>query len=231
MILIRKHRLSIFLDLLRYLFSIVYVPSSLVKRFLLFFIAFSFLQGVNAVKAQDLLDSLTLSQQKVYRDLPSALANPDSVFVLDLSRKKLKELPDDLEKLPNLQSLKLSRNGLKELPIWIGNLKKLQVLELGYNDLKGLPPEIGKLENLYFLGLNRNVIETLPHEIGNLKNLQVLEMWDNELESVPEEIKNLHNLRVFELRGILFSGEEQRQIESLLPDTDVYFSPSCNCKD
>lgn len=193
---------------------------------LLFCLAFS----SGNVNAQALLDSLTLSQQPIFKGIYTTSAKPDSVFRLDLSRKKLKELPVELLKFKNLQELKISRNGLKELPTWIGNFKNLQVLDAGYNDLKELPIEIGKLESLEFLLLNRNVIETLPHEIGNLKNLTVLELWDNEISFIPEELKNCKNLRTLELRGILFSPSEQRQISDLLPETEVYFSPSCNCK-
>jgi Leucine-rich repeat (LRR) protein len=194
-------------------------------------IIFVFLLGLLAkdVVAQNLLDSLTLSQQKVYKDLNFALSNADSVFALDLSKKKLKVVPEDIKKLPNLQWLKLEKNNLKDIPSWIGDLVNLQYLDLSNNDLVELPASIGKLENVYYLGLNRNLIENLPHEMGLMKNLQVLEMWDNELEAIPEEMKNLHNLQVLELRGILFSNDEQTQIETLLPDTRVMFSPSCNC--
>ena len=194
-------------------------------------IIFVFLFGlfVHEADAQNLLDSLTLSQQKVYKELNYALDHADSVFALDLSKKKLKLVPEEIKKLPNLQWLKLSKNNLKDIPSWIGDLVNLQYLDLSNNNLVELPSSIGKLENVYYLGLNQNLIENLPHEMGQMKNLQVLEMWDNELEAIPEEMKNLHNLQVLELRGILFSNDEQTQIELLLPDTKVLFSPSCNC--
>jgi len=197
-----------------------------IKKIIFVFLFGLFVQEVNA---QNLLDSLTLSQQKVYKELNYALDHADSVFALDLSKKKLKFVPEEIKKLPNLQWLKLSKNNLKDIPSWMGDLVSLQYLDLSNNDLVELPTSIGKLENVYYLGLNQNLIENLPHEMGQMKNLQVLEMWDNELEAIPEEMKNLHNLQVLELRGILFSSDEQTQIEMLLPDTKVLFSPSCNC--
>lgn len=197
-----------------------------IKKIIFVFLFGLFVQEVNA---QNLLDSLTLSQQKVYKELNYALDHADSVFALDLSKKKLKFVPEEIKKLPNLQWLKLSKNNLKDIPSWVGDLVSLQYLDLSNNDLVELPTSIGKLENVYYLGLNQNLIENLPHEMGQMKNLQVLEMWDNELEAIPEEMKNLHNLQVLELRGILFSSDEQTQIEMLLPDTKVLFSPSCNC--
>lgn len=180
--------------------------------------------------AQEVLDSLTLSRQRVYRNLGDGMLQPDSVFKLDLSRQKRKEMPEEIRKFRNLQVLKFSRNNLKEVPDWIGEFRNLQVLDLGYNKIKVIPPSIGNCKQLIFLGLNRNIIETLPKEIGQLDALEVIEMWDNEVQYLPEEIKLLNNLKVLELRGILFSQQEQDQIRQLLPDTDVLFSPSCNCK-
>ena len=98
------------------------------------------------------------------------------------------------------------------------------------NKLTKLPDEVGNLQNLTYLGLNRNLIEELPTSIGNLENLEVLELWDNELYSIPDEISNLKKLKTLELRGILFSNEEGTRIDSLLPNTKVMMSPTCNCK-
>lgn len=181
-------------------------------------------------RGQEVLDSLSLAQEKVFRNLGDALLKPDSVFKLDLSKQKRKEVPEQIRQFKNLQVLKLSKNNLTEIPEWIGEFKNLQVLDLSYNKLKAIPSGIGNCRQLVFLGLNRNLIETLPREIGNLKALEVIEMWDNEVQYLPEEIKSLSSLRIFELRGILFSQQEQDQIRMLLPDTEVLFSPSCNCK-
>lgn len=175
-------------------------------------------------------DTVNVNNYRVYRNLSAALQNPDSVYRLDLSKQKLKVIPEDVKKLPNLLELKITRNKLRELPEWIGNFPELRRLDLSYNKLVSVPASIGKLHNLQYLGLNRNLIETLPEETGNLKNLVTLEMWDNELDYLPESMKNLRNLKVFELRGILFSQEEQQQISELLPETEIHFSPSCNCK-
>jgi Leucine-rich repeat (LRR) protein len=181
-------------------------------------------------QGQTLLDSLLLRQQKTFKSIAAASVQPDSVFKLDLSKQKHKEVPQEIRNFKNLQVLKLSRNKLKEIPEWIGELKKLQVLDLSYNKIKLLPDSISNCTDLVYLGLNRNVIETLPHTIGRLEFLEVIELWDNEIIALPGEIKQLHNLKTLELRGILFSQEEQEQIYNLLPETNVFFSPSCNCK-
>lgn len=175
-------------------------------------------------------DSAWLAEKRTFRNLSDALLQPDSVFKLDLSRQKRKAVPEEIRRLKALRILRLKGNNLRELPDWIGELKNLQELDVSNNRLTALPPGIGELDSLRFLGLNRNLIETLPREIGNLKALEVLEMWDNEVQVLPEEIRLLSSLRIFELRGILFSREEQEQIQNLLPDTQIYFSPHCNCK-
>lgn len=176
-----------------------------------------------------LLDSLTLSQQKTYFSIQDAQLYPDSVYKLNLTKKKLKQVPPEVFGFKNLQILNLSKNDLKELPVQIGELTNLQHIDASNNKLESIPSQIGLLENMVHLNFNRNLIVAIPPEIGNLKNLEVLEMWDNELDSIPDSIKNLHNLKVLELRGILFSENDQRYVRKLVPHARVYFSPSCAC--
>jgi len=199
----------------------------LISRIVLVFI---FCLFSNLSFGQSLLDSLALRNQKIFKSLAVASVTPDSVFILDMSKQKLKEVPEEIRKFKNLQILNLSRNRLREVPVWIGELKNLQRIDISNNKLEVLTDSIGSCGNLIYLGLNRNILETLPRTIGRLEFLEVIELWDNEIISLPDEIKHLHNLKTLELRGILFSQEEQDQIHNLLPDTDVFFSPSCNCK-
>jgi Leucine-rich repeat (LRR) protein len=180
--------------------------------------------------AQNILEPDELALMKTYTNLQDALLQPDSVFKLNLKGKKLNEIPADVFTFHNLQVLNLSKNRIKEIPADIGKLKSLQELDLSHNDLTGLPPQIGDLLYLSRLKLNKNVITALPPEIGNLINLEVLEMWSNELDTIPDEMHFLLKLRVFELRGILFSDEKKEEIQAMLPNTKIYFSPSCACK-
>lgn len=168
---------------------------------------------------------------RIYTSIEQALSNPDSVFRLDLSRKNLKIFPHQVFQLKNLYELNISRNRLKEIPAEIGKLTHLKILKASNNKLKSLPPEIGSLIQLTTLELNRNLIVTLPPQISQLVHLEKIELWDNEIDSLPDEIKNLKQLKVLELRGILFTDEDQKKIKTLLPDARIYFSPSCLCKD
>lgn len=184
-----------------------------------------------AFSQQELLDPDTLQAQKIYTSMESALAaNPDSVFRLNLSKRKLTEIPTQVYSFRNLQELNLGKNKFTELPDRIGDLRNLQRLIVSGNKLKAIPHSIGKLKNLVYLELNRNVIESLPPEIGYLINLEELQLWDNELSDIPDEIKNCSSLKTVELRGILFTEDEQRRIQELLPFTKILFSPACNCK-
>ena len=201
-----------------------------IRFFLIAFVS-AFIFTARPATAQTLLDPDELKQAKTFFSLDEARTQPDSVLKLSLRGKKLKEFPNEIFSFLNLQVLNLSKNNIKEIPANIGKLKMLQELDMSNNKLTNLPVQIGQLSNLSKLKLNRNEITSLPEEISGLVNLEMLEMWDNELDTVPDEIKNLTHLKVFELRGILFSDDEQKRIHSLLPETRIYFSPSCSCKE
>ena len=194
------------------------------------FLILFFLIGSQVWAQDEPSTKLITDTNYIYRSLSMALQNADNVYRLNLSKTKLKDVPADVFKLKNLRELDLSRNKLDSVPAAIGTLTNLRSLNLSSNHLELLPDEIGNLTNLTYLNLNRNKIVALPASIGNLSNLERLDMWDNELSEVPDEISQLKKLKVLELRGILFSEEEAIRIDSLLPETKVYMSPTCNCK-
>jgi len=179
---------------------------------------------------QNILEPEELKMARTFESMEEAMQQPDSVIKLDLSRSKLTQIPAEVFTLPNLQWLNLSKNKIKVIPADIEKLKSLQELDVSNNDLTQLPPQIGELLHLTKLKLNKNEITSLPPEIGNLIHLEVFEMWNNELDTIPDEVRHLVRLKTWELRGILFSDEKQKHIHSLLPETKIYFSPSCACK-
>lgn len=189
-----------------------------------------FFSGVFLCVSAQFLEPDELRDKKNFFSLQEALLQPDSVFKLTLGKKKLKEIPPEVFTFSNLRVLNLGRNKITEIPADIAKLHHLQELDVHGNKLERLPAEIGMLTQLTKLKLNRNSIVALPPEIGNLVNLEIIEMWDNEVSDVPDEVRNLVHLKVLELRGILFSYEEQRRIQSLVPQAKVYFSPGCACK-
>jgi Leucine-rich repeat (LRR) protein len=180
-------------------------------------------------KAQ-LLDSVELAHADEITNMDSALMNPDKVIKLVLRKKHLKKVPDQIAQFKNLQYLDISKNSIKELPEWIGDLSQLQFLACSKTGLEHVPREIGKLKNLRWINLNQNELVLLPPQFGDMEKLEVADMWSNNLNEMPSTLQNLKKLKVLDLRNILFSDEQQRYIQELLPHTTVYLSPSCKCK-
>jgi Leucine-rich repeat (LRR) protein len=184
---------------------------------------------ISAPAQTELLDSLTLATYQEYTDLDEALKDPDQVIKLTLRKKKYKEFPKQLYKFKNLQYLDLSKNDIKELPDSLIIFKNLQYFIATKNGLESLPNNIGKLSNLKFLNVNQNEISRLPYSFGQLENLEIADLWSNNLEYFPETMKDLKNLRMMDLRNILIPQNHQDNIQSMLPNTLIHFSPPCKC--
>ena len=177
-----------------------------------------------------LLDSLTLDTMHAYTNLEDALKNPEKVIKLELRKNKLKSFPMEILKFPNLQYLDLSKNSIKELPIEISQLKNLQYFAISKNSLEEFPPQIGDLSNLFYLNANQNELTAIPHAIGKLVKLRNLDLWSNNIDGFPEELKELKSLKILDLRVILIPDAQQNNIQAMLPNTKVYFSPYCKCQ-
>ena len=186
-------------------------------------------KGWGWASAQSLLDSASLLASPVYDNLEEALKNSDKVYRLDLRKKKLKIFPKEILQLKKLQELNLSKNQLKELPGELGTLTNLQVLNVSGNKLQYLPDSIGELKNLKKFVGSRNSLIAIPKRIGDLHNLEVLDLWENDLSVFPEELSKLKKLRWVDLRVILIDDNVQERIRQLLPNTKIFFSPSCHC--
>lgn len=194
------------------------------------FICTSFLLSLFMASVQLLAQMPISDSSRVYVSLEEALKNPDQVFHLKLSRKKLGMFPEEISQLKNLQSLNLSKNKIIFIPPAIANLKKLRKLDLSSNKIEILPPEIGQLSELTNLVLSQNDIDSLPAEMASLKKLERLELWDTSVSNFPPEMSNLENLKYIEMRGIMLNDEDQQKIIEQFPSAKIFFSPSCNCK-
>ena len=188
-----------------------------------------FLQEKSGCLFAQMLDSASLANSPVFTLMEEALQNPEKVYRLKLRKKKFKIFPVDVLKFNNLQELDISKNQIKELPKELDKLQNLQVLNVSCNKLSQLPNSIGKLKNLKKIIAFKNDITGLPVQIGELEKLEVLDLWSNEMEFFPDELAKLKNLKFFDLRVILMNDEEQDRIRQMLPNTKIYFSPSCKC--
>ena len=137
--------------------------------------------GSTAGNAQ-VLDSTQLSHARVFRSIEEALIKPDSVYVLQIRRKRLTQFPEEIFTLKNLNKLDLSRNKIQLIPRDIGTLLNLTELNLSKNKLGAIPPDIGKLKNLKRLIIFQNEIAFIPSEIGEVEQLEYLDMWGPHIE-------------------------------------------------
>lgn len=180
-------------------------------------------------KAQ-LLDSLELAHADECTSLDSALKHPDKIIKLVLRKQKLKKFPEQIFKLKNLQYLDLSKNNIREIPEGIGELTQLQILIVSKTGLDRVAPDIGKLKNLKYINLNQNELVLLPPQFGDLESLEIADLWSNNLNELPATLGKLRKLKVMDLRNILFTDEQQRYIQELMPYATIHMSPSCKCK-
>ena len=155
--------------------------------------------------------------------------SPDSVFYLDLSKKKLNAIPSYVYSLKNLRGLNLSRNQFTELNDSIYRLKNLQELDLGKNKFKNFPLQLCSISTLTHLSVNRNDFTSFPPCLGMLKQLEVLDFWGTPISSFPECFVELTNLKIIDARSIQFNAEFQWKWQQQLPKVKIEFDAPCNC--
>ena len=143
-----------------------------------------------------------------YKDIDHALANPDSVFQLQLKRKGLNAFPSELSQFSNLQKLDLSKN-----------------------KIGAFPDSLNHLINLTFLDLSRNKIASIPASICQLISLEHLDLWHNDLDVLPYQISELPNLNYLDIRGVSMSHGDYSKYKELMKGIDFYMSPPCDCQD
>jgi Leucine-rich repeat (LRR) protein len=176
-----------------------------------------------------LLSQTELDSTQEFYSLASALKNPDKVFRLQLSKKKLKTVPEEIRQFKNLNALDLGRNKLKELPAWMGELKYMQEFHAPKNKLREMPAVVCKWKHLKRLDLHQNEITGLIGCMGGLKELTSLDLWSNELEDFPDGVSGMKALKFMDLRVIQFDQTEMERIAELFPRTKIFFSQPCNC--
>lgn len=177
-----------------------------------------------------MLDSIAFDTVPTYNLQQALKQNPLKVYRLSLKKMKLTELPIAIFSFKNLQYLDLQKNKLKVFPINIQNFTYLQELNLSHNNIEIITEGLGQLLHLKKFTANNNQIVSLPKEIKHLKKLKYIDIWGNDIGSLPYEIQELKdNLIEIDMRVILMSKEENKKIKTLLPNTKIRFSKSCNC--
>ena len=177
-----------------------------------------------------LLNSIALDTVPTYTLERALKQDPLKVYKLNIKKRKLTELPEEIFKFKNLQVLDVSKNKLKTFPTKIGEFSYLQELNISTNKIEIITSELGKLVHLKKLIASSNRIVSIPKEIKYLKKLKFLDLWGNDIGALPYEIRELENtLEEIDMRVILMSNAEHKKIKSLLPNTKIRFSKSCQC--
>ncbi|MEM7426628.1 MAG: hypothetical protein AAF441_11060 [Pseudomonadota bacterium] len=146
------------------------------------------------------LETLSLTHGGLTQ-LPSEIANLQSLTTLRLEGNLLVAVPQEIGQLGALTTLSLSNNQLSMLPAEIGKLRRLVNLELQRNMLSAIPAQIGQLHALKSLNLCENELLSLPIQIGTLAALRLLALADNQLSALPREIGQLQALTRLDMSG------------------------------
>ncbi|GIV32964.1 MAG: hypothetical protein KatS3mg031_0499 [Chitinophagales bacterium] len=104
-----------------------------------------------------------------FSSLEEALANPEQVYYLDLSLRKLKTFPKDIFALKNLKRLYVANNYWPAIPDEIATLSQLEVLDISSNYyMKRLPVEaLSKMNNLKHIIIKDHAL--VPGEVDRLR--------------------------------------------------------------
>lgn len=128
------------------------------------------------------------AEERTYKSIHAALAEPEKVRRLNLSGQNLTTVPPEIARLSRLYHLNLSANRLTQLPPSLCTLTTLEELLLQNNQLTGLPAEINRLVHLRELYLGHNLLRSLP-DLSQLNQLEILILRGNPLP--PPELERL----------------------------------------
>jgi len=171
----------------------------------------------------DKLDTATM-----FSSIKEALENPQKVYRLDLSKKKLTKFPTEILQFSNLNELILDKNKIDSIPSSIASLSNLQRLSIYRNKLVNID-FITVLPNLVEIDLTANYIEAIPSDIANLFKLKVLILQLNTITEFPISMREIKILEKFNLLDNDLNREQQHRIRAMFPDIKVEMSAPCNC--
>ncbi|KAJ1497475.1 hypothetical protein HMI54_013606, partial [Coelomomyces lativittatus] len=94
-------------------------------------------------------------------DQAIASERPDTIYYLDLRKRKLKRIPKEVYTFKNLKALNLAQNNIRRIPAKLNRLDSLQILNLSENGMGKLNEEVAVLrENLKAMSFNRDTQES-----------------------------------------------------------------------
>ena len=154
---------------------------------------------------------------------------PDSVFAIDLSKRKLTALPKDLLKYKNLRHLNLSKNKLSDIPEFMSTFTHLIEINLHKNNLTVFPTELCKIKSLERIILSQNAFTHISESIVNLENLKYIDLWETPLETFPNAFLTMKNIKYIDMRGIVYGPTYQQKWLRGLHWVKIEFDAPCDC--
>jgi len=177
----------------------------------------------------NLLFAQSTVSYKIYSLDEARKVDKDSVFGLQLRKKKLTEIPQEIFQYKNLRYLDVSKNKLKSISMEINQFTRLEEFSASKNRLTICPIVICSTPTLKILKLNDNPISNIPECIQYLTDLEVLDLFQTRIESFPVTMVELKNLKILDVRGILYGPKFQEHWKLLMPQTFIDFDLPCNC--
>ena len=166
---------------------------------------------------------------RIYSLEEARQVDKDSVFGLQLSKRKLTEIPVEIYQYKHLKYLDISKNKFTSIPLEINQFKHLEQLNIGKNKLTLCPIVICSIPSLKILKLYQNPMTSIPDCIQYLTDLEELDIFETLIESFPSTLVELKKLKLLDAQGILYGKNFQENWRLLLPDTKILFDLPCNC--
>lgn len=191
------------------------------------------------------LRNLSLSNNRLYGDIPHSLFQVASLEWVQLSNNQLTgTLPDELVEGSRLNSFSASQNKLHgRIPKSLLEKKEMRVIDLSSNNFSSIPNFEHSETILWELLLNNNKIRSsipsgigtlsklekldlsgnhftgeIPKTFNNLKEIYYLDLSNNQLTgSYPLHLHELGSLGTLDIRYNLFSGNLPEDIEPYIP--------------
>lgn len=180
-----------------------------------------FLSFFSFSKEKDSLHFYTIDEART--------VHSDSVFALDISKKKLTVLPKEIRNYRNLRHLRMGKNNLSELPDFITEFKHLIYIDLSKNKFSSFPTQLCKIKSLRFLILNQNSFTRISESIINLNELEYIDLWDTPLETFPDAFLSMKNLKKIDMRGVVYGPTYQNKWIRHLHWIKIEFDAPCDC--
>jgi len=181
----------------------------------------------NFFQYADSLETIYLSEMEVSDNLQENIYNAPNLKSLSFSFCEMTSIPETIGKLTSLENLIITTDENQimsfNLPMSLSNLIHLKSIVIRTNT-NSFPTAILGLTNSLEAITITDEINSVPATIGDFNILKTLKLTNCNLSTLPIEIQNLADtLERLYLAGNNFSDVKKQEIQTLLPNTSIYF--------